>query len=81
MIKFDVGKHYYFNGHMTTMFGECIERDTFGITDYDVFRFPEEGLFYKCFDEYPKDQFENREEVFLNWHDKLCVSDSRWWAK
>lgn len=28
MIKFEVGKFYYFNGHMTTMFGECIERDT-----------------------------------------------------
>lgn len=81
MIKFKVGKHYYFNGHMTTMLGECIERDTLGSTDFVVFKFPEEGLFYKCFVDYPKDQFENREEVSLNWHDKLYESDSRRWAK
>ena len=66
MIKFKVGKRYYFNGHMT---------------HFVIFRFPEEGFFYKCFVDYPKDQFENRETVFLNWHDKLCASDSRWWAK
>lgn len=29
MIKFEVGKRYYFTGYMTTMLGECIERDTF----------------------------------------------------
>lgn len=39
------------------------------------------GLFYKCFVDYPNDQFENRETVFLNWHDKLYASDSRWWSK
>ena len=81
MIKFEVGKHYYFNGHMATMLGECIERDTFGKTDFVVFRFPEEGLFYKCFVDYPNDQFENRETVFLNWHGKLYASDSRRWSK
>lgn len=81
MIKFEVGKRYYFTGYMTTMLGECIERDTFGKTDFVVFRFPEEGFFYKCFVDYPNDQFENRETVFLNWHDKLYSSDSRWWSK
>lgn len=65
MIKFEVGKRYYFTGYMSTMLGECIERDTF----------------YKCFVDYPNDQFENRETVFLNWHDKLYASDSRWWSK
>lgn len=78
MIKFEVGKRYCFTGHMTTMLGECIERDTFGKTDFVVFRFPEEGLFYKCFVDCPNDQFENRETVFLNWHDELYASDSRW---
>lgn len=34
MIKFEVGKRYCFNGHMSTMFGECIERDTLGMTDF-----------------------------------------------
>lgn len=81
MIKFEVGKSYYFNGHMSTMFGDCIDRDTLGMTDFVVFRFPEEGLFYKCFVDYPNDEFENRETVFFNWHDKLYASDSRWWAK
>lgn len=66
MIKFEVGKRYYFNGYMDTMHGECVERETFGMID---------------FVDYPKDQFENRETVFLNWHDKLYASDSRWWAK
>lgn len=51
MIKFEVGKRYYFTGYMSTMLGEYIERDTFGKT------------------------------VFLNWHDKLYASDSRWWSK
>ena len=81
MIKFEVGKSYYFNSHMGTMFGDCINRDTFGETDFVVFRFPEEGLFYKCFVDYPNDEFENRETVFFNWHGKLYASDSRWWAK
>lgn len=49
MIKFEVGKRYYFTGYMSTMLGECIERDTFGKTDFVVFRFPEEGLFYVGF--------------------------------
>ncbi len=46
MIKFEVGKSYYFNTHMDTMFGKCIDRDTLGMTDFVVFWFPEEGLFY-----------------------------------
>lgn len=81
MIKFEVGKRYYFNGHMDTMFGECVERETFGMIDFVVFRFPEEGFFYKCFVDYPNDEFEDRECVFCNWNDKLYASDSRWWAK
>ena len=82
MIEFEVGKHYYFNAaDSSMMFGECVERDTLGMRDFVVFRFPEEGLFYKCFVDYPNDEFEDRETVFFNWHDKLYASDSRWWSK
>ena len=59
MIKFEEGKLYCFKAaDMSSMFGECIERNELDGTEFAVFRFPKEGLFCKCLVYYPTHDIE-----------------------
>lgn len=46
MIKFEVGKRYYFKADdLMSMCGECIGRDYLNDIEFDVFSFPEKRAF------------------------------------
>lgn len=87
MIKFEVGKRYYFKAaDLTRMCGECIERDDLNGKEVVVFRFPEKGLFVKCFVNYELDDYtlgdsDDTEILYCTKNGKPYTSNSRWWAK
>lgn len=81
MIKFEVGKRYYFKARdLSRMFGKCIGRNELNGIESVVFSFPlpQANLFSECLVEYPMDDFEEIETVYSRLGDKLYMSDSRW---
>lgn len=87
MTKFEVGEHYYFKGaDLTRMVGECINRDDLNGIEYVVFRFPEKGLFCKCFVSYELGDYtlgdsDDTETLHCMMNGKSFMSNSRWVTK
>lgn len=87
MIKFEVGKHYYFKGaDLTCMDGECIDRNDLNGIGYVVFSFPEKGLFAKCFVSYELGDYtlgdsDDTETLYCTMKGKSYTSNSRWVTK
>lgn len=87
MIKFEVGKRYYFKADdLTRMCGECIVRDDLDGIEFVVFRFPEKGLFVKCFINYELGDYtlgdsDDTETLYCTKKDKSYTSNARWVAE
>lgn len=82
MIKFEVGKRYYFKADdLTRMCGECIRRDDLNYIEFVVFIFPEKGLFVKCFVDYELGDSDDTETLYCTKKDKSYTSNARWVAK
>lgn len=87
MIKFEVGKRYYFKADdLTRMCGECIGRDDLNGIEFVVFSFPEKGLFVKCFVNYELGDYtlgdsDDTETLYFTKKDKSYTSNARWVAK